>query len=58
MDCASESLAALSWFQSLFDARRRIAPWRIEYNKERPHSSLGYKTPNEFAAQARELLQS
>ncbi len=40
----------VSWFQNLFDARRKIAGWRIEYNEERPHSSLGYKTPKEFAA--------
>jgi putative transposase len=40
----------VSWFQNLFDARRKIAAWRIEYNEERPHSSLGYQTPNEFAA--------
>ena len=39
----------VSWFQNLFDARRKIAAWRIEYNEERPHSSLGYKTPREFA---------
>ena len=42
----------VSWFQNLFDARRKIAAWRKEYNEERPHSSLGYKTPREFAAQA------
>src|SRR5258707_1336562 len=40
----------VSWFQNLFDARRKIGAWRIEYNEERPHSSLGYKTPKEFAA--------
>jgi putative transposase len=40
----------VSWFQNLFDARRKIAAWRTEYNEERPHSSLGYKTPKEFAA--------
>jgi putative transposase len=40
----------LSWFQNLFDARRKIAAWRREYNEERPHSSLGYQTPKEFAA--------
>jgi len=40
----------VSWFQNLFDARRKIAAWRKEYNEERPHSSLGYKTPKEFAA--------
>src|SRR6202140_1945537 len=40
----------VSWFQNLFDARRKIAAWRTEYNEERPHSSLGYKTPKQFAA--------
>jgi putative transposase len=40
----------VSWFQNLFDARRKIAAWKIEYNEERPHSSLGYQTPKEFAA--------
>ena len=40
----------VSWFQNLFDARRKIAAWRKEYNEERPHSSLGYRTPKEFAA--------
>src|SRR5207237_4824586 len=45
-----EECLNLSWFQNLFDARREIAGWRKEYNEQRPHSSLGYKTPNEFAA--------
>jgi putative transposase len=40
----------MSWFQNLFDARRKIAAWRKECNEERPHSSLGYRTPKEFAA--------
>jgi hypothetical protein len=40
----------VSWFQNLFDAKRKIAAWKIEYNEEGPHSSLGYPTPNEFAA--------
>jgi len=31
-------------------ARRVIENWRIEYNEERPHSSLGYLTPARFAA--------
>ena len=45
-----EECLAVSWFQNLFDARRKIAAWKIEYNEERPHSSLGYRTPKEFAA--------
>jgi len=45
-----EECLTVSWFQNLFDARRKIAAWKIEYNEERPHSSLGYRTPKEFAA--------
>jgi putative transposase len=45
-----EECLNLSWFQNLFDARRKIAAWRQEYNEARPHSSLGYLTPNEYAA--------
>ncbi len=39
----------VSWFENLFQARRKIKIWQIEYNQERPHSSLGYRTPEEFA---------
>ena len=39
-----------SWFTSLADARRQLEAWRNDYNNERPHSSLGYRTPMEFAA--------
>ena len=38
-----------NWFSSLQDARRIIEEWRIDYNQERPHSSLGGQTPSEFA---------
>jgi len=48
-----EECLNLSWFQHLFDARRKIAAWRREYNEERPHSSLDYRTPEEFAALVR-----
>ena len=37
-------------FGSLAEARRIIEAWRIDYNEVRPHSSLGYQTPDEFAA--------
>jgi putative transposase len=39
----------VSWFYNLWDARGKIARWREEYNQQRPHSSLGYRTPAEFA---------
>ncbi len=37
-------------FVSLDDARNKIEKWRVEYNRERPHSSLGHLTPGEFVA--------
>ena len=39
----------VSWFGNLFEAREKMAAWRREYNQERPHSSLGHRTPEEFA---------
>ena len=36
------------WFRTLNDVRVTLAAWRLEYNCERPHSSLGYRTPEEF----------
>jgi putative transposase len=47
----------LHWFTSLEEARRIIEAWRIDYNERRPHSSLGYRTPAEFAA-ARPVLRT
>ncbi len=37
------------WFVTMDHARRLIERWRIEYNTERPHSSLGNLTPDEYA---------
>lgn len=31
------------WFVSMRHAKRLIEEWRVEYNTERPHSSLGYR---------------
>jgi putative transposase len=42
-------------FSSLADARRKIETWRNAYNGERPHSSLAYRTPEEFARICSEL---
>lgn len=38
------------WFRDLPHARQVITNWRTDYNENRPHSSLGYDTPSEFAA--------
>jgi len=37
-----------NWFENLVDARRQIEAWRLDYNQARPHSSLAYRTPEEF----------
>lgn len=37
------------WFSTLSEAKEKIERWRMEYNQERPHSSLAYRTPEEFA---------
>jgi putative transposase len=36
-----------SWFTSLGDARATVEAWRVDYNGRRPHSALGYRTPDE-----------
>lgn len=41
-------------FMNLAEARTMIEAWREEYNTERPHSSLGYLTPDEFARRSAE----
>jgi putative transposase len=38
------------WFLNTDHARVVIETWRLEYNSERPHSSLGRRTPAEFTA--------
>ena len=41
-----------NWFTSLKDARQKIESWREDYNQQRPHSSLNYLPPVEFARTA------
>jgi len=36
-------------FQSIDQARHLIEQWRNDYNEQRPHGSLGYLTPSEYA---------
>ncbi len=41
----------VSWFLSMTDAIDRIEEWKKHYSNDRPHTSLGNLTPNEFARQ-------
>jgi putative transposase len=46
-ECLNEN-----WFVDLAEAREKIEQWKQDYNQVRPHSALGYRTPEEFAAEA------
>lgn len=35
------------WFVGLNDARHTVEAWREDYNRLRPHSALGYRSPEE-----------
>jgi putative transposase len=39
---------SMEWFRSRAEARVIIESWRRHYNEDRPHSSLGYRTPKQF----------
>jgi putative transposase len=43
-ECLNETL-----FSSMPQARQHITAWKEDYNRHRPHSSLGNITPNEYA---------
>lgn len=43
-----EECLNLEWFRSRAEARVIIESWRRHYNEDRPHSSLGYRTPKQF----------
>jgi putative transposase len=44
-----------NWFLNVVDAKEKIERWREEYNSDRPHSSLAYRTPADFAKTCSEL---
>jgi putative transposase len=41
----------VSWLWNLFDSGRKISAWQLDYNFQRLHSSLGYRTPEQFTQQ-------
>ena len=45
-----DEFLAVEVFESLVAARKLTAAWRDDYNHHRPHGSLGYVAPSEFAA--------
>lgn len=45
-------------FGSLLEARVIVESWRMEYNDQRPHSSLKYLTPSEYVSRHNPGLRS
>ena len=48
-ECLNENV-----FLTLAEARHTIEAWRQDFNRHRPHSSLGYLPPEEFAERNRQ----
>jgi transposase InsO family protein len=40
---------AFAWREVDADAREKLEAWRVDYNLNRPHRSIGNLTPTEFA---------
>lgn len=53
-----DEFLSLEVFENLVAAQRLTAAWREDYNHHRPHSSLGYVTPVEFAARCRSSVRA
>ena len=52
--CLRDERLEVNPFTSMVDARRKTEAWRQDYNHTRPHSSLRYLTPHEFAQQGQQ----
>lgn len=52
-ECLNENL-----FFDVRDAQQKIEAWRQDYNRVRPHSSLGDMTPEEFATHQQEIVMA
>lgn len=50
-----EEFLNLNHFENIEEAQLKADEWRMYYNNERPHGSLGNKTPNEFIKMVRSV---
>jgi putative transposase len=51
-----EECLNVNGFRSIEHAREVIEAWRMDYNENRPHSTLGFLTPKEFAQKEENML--
>ncbi|GIV82655.1 MAG: hypothetical protein KatS3mg051_2009 [Anaerolineae bacterium] len=49
---------SMEWFRNRTEARVIIETWRQHYNEDRPHSSLGYRTPKQFKDEDKQREQA
>ena len=49
-ECLNEN-----WFSSMEEVRNIVKDWRNDYNRSRPHSSLGNLSPTEYAKKLLEI---
>ena len=47
--CLRDELLNTELFCTLAEAKEKLEAWRLDYNTLRPHSSLGYRPPAEYA---------
>ncbi len=52
MDAYEMNFLTPSYFCTLAEAKEKLEVWRLDYNTQRPHSSLGYRPPAEYAHRA------
>jgi putative transposase len=45
----------LEWFRGLEELNEQIQQWAVIYNTLRPHSSIGYQTPDELELKQQDL---
>jgi putative transposase len=50
-ECLNEN-----WFLNIRHAKEVIETWRLDYNEDRPHTSLSGKTPSEYAKNNGKIL--
>lgn len=52
-ECLNENV-----FESLAEARRILEEWRHDYNSKRPHSALGWRSPEAYRAEHQPFYQT
>ncbi len=52
MDAYAMNFFNTEIFCTLAEVKEKLEAWRLDYNTQRPHGSLGYRPPAEYAQRA------